>query len=66
MLTPEKLYVVGQRRNGSYETFELLVPDGEGLDTAAEVCAARRLTYIHCSRPKPRGVSGRVAGGGKS
>jgi hypothetical protein len=43
MSDPEKLYVVGQRRDGSYETFELShVPDGEGLDMAAEVCASRR------------------------
>jgi hypothetical protein len=53
-MNPEALYVVGQRRDGSYETFTLIVPDGEGLDAAAEACASRRLTYIHCSRPKPR------------
>lgn len=50
------LYVVGQRRNGSYETFELQVPLGDGLDTAIAACQNRRpaLKYIHCSRPLPR------------
>lgn len=54
-MTPEKLYVVGQRRDGSYETFDLVVPDGEGLDAAVAACAARQLAYIHCSRPKQHG-----------
>lgn len=48
------LYVVGQRRNGSYETFELQVPFGDGLDTAITACENRKLKYIHCSRPLPR------------
>jgi hypothetical protein len=55
-MKPEKLYVVGQRRDGSYETFTLFVPDGEGLDMAAEACTKRCLVYIHCSRPKSRQV----------
>lgn len=51
--TPASLHVVGRRSDGSYETFTLPhVPDGEGLDTAAEACTARRLEYIHCSRPR--------------
>lgn len=54
-MQPEKLFVVGQRRDGSYETFELRVPDGEGMDAAAQACTGRKLTYIHCSRPRPRG-----------
>jgi hypothetical protein len=51
-VTSETLYVVGQRRDGSYETFILYLPDGEGLEAAAAACAARQLAYIHCSRPK--------------
>ena len=53
-MNPETLYVVGQRRDGSYETFTLIVPDGERVDAAGQARADRRLTYIHCSRPKPR------------
>jgi hypothetical protein len=53
-MNPYPLYVVGQRRDGSYETFKLLVPEGEGMDAASEACVGRQLTYIHCSRPKTR------------
>jgi hypothetical protein len=48
----KRLYVVGQRSNGSYETFELTADEGSAIDTASEVCSARRLKYIHCSRSK--------------
>ena len=63
----EKLYVVGQRRDGSYETFELRVPGDEAsthallesplyvdVVAAVEACEDRRLAYINCSRPRPR------------
>lgn len=49
------LHVVGQRPDGSYETFTMAaVPDGEGFDTAVKVCAQRKLTYVACARPRSR------------
>lgn len=48
-----RLYVVGQRQDGSYQAFHLdCVPDGDGIDSAEQACRRFRLKYIHCSRHK--------------